>query len=58
MKKLFNCRRSLVSCFGILSLTVIALVNKLDVALSIAAICGAVAGANAFQGSKEPKETP
>ena len=55
MKKLFNCRRSLLAMFGMLCLTSMALLKGMDTSSAIAAVTMAVAAANAAQaiGAKE-----
>jgi hypothetical protein len=59
MKKLFNCRRSLLAILGMISLTAIALSKGIDTSMAIATIITAVAASNAYQnkpqGSQEGK---
>jgi len=47
MKKILNCRRSLIAILAIGSLLILGLVNNADVAGTIGFIVAAVAGANA-----------
>jgi hypothetical protein len=54
MKSILRCRRSILALVGIACLTALGLAKGADVAMSIAAICGAVAGANAFEGKGKP----
>lgn len=49
MKKIFNCRRSILAIIGIACLTYLGYANKLDVSLAVAGIVTAVAGANAYE---------
>jgi ethanolamine utilization protein EutP (predicted NTPase) len=49
MKNMVKCRRTFVSLFGIVALTVLGIVTKQDVAASIAAIAMTISGANAAQ---------
>jgi hypothetical protein len=50
VKRILNSRRSVVALAGILALTVLGLVNKVDVSLSVAACVAAVCGAGGLQG--------
>jgi len=53
MKKIWNCRRTYLATLGIICLTTLGLTVGMDgVAIAIAGIVGAVAGANAYQKSK------
>ena len=59
MDKILNCRRSIVSLFAIICLTMMGMYGMMHglndvagIAMSIAGICGALSGANAFEGSK------
>jgi hypothetical protein len=56
MKKIFNCRRSVVSLVGITSLLVLGLNNSFDVSLAITGCVAAICGANAFEATKRPKD--
>ena len=56
MKKILNCRRSIVALVGIGCLLALGLHNGLDVSLAIAGCVASVCGANAFQASKKPKD--
>ena len=49
MEKIVKCRRTLVAVFGIIALTVLGIVVKLDVASAIAAIAMTLSGANAAE---------
>jgi hypothetical protein len=49
MLKLFKCRRSSLALIGMCLLAYLGIHNNTDVSLAIAGICGAVAGANAFE---------
>jgi hypothetical protein len=49
MKKLFNCRRSILALVGLVCLTFLGFTNKLDVSLAISAIVASVAGSNAWE---------
>lgn len=49
MKKLLNCRRSLLALFGMSYLLIIGLYSGADVGAQIVAIVTAVAGSNAAQ---------
>jgi len=60
MLKIWNCRRSIVSIFGIICLTVIAIYCKTDIsgiAVAIAGIAGSLSGANAYEASKTGRVT-
>jgi hypothetical protein len=50
VRRILNSRRSVVALVGILALTVLGLVNKVDVSVSVAACVAAVAGAGGLQG--------
>lgn len=55
MKKILNCRRSIVSIFAITCLTILGMYHGVDVsgiALSIAGIAGSLSGANAWEAKK------
>lgn len=47
MKKIINCRRSIVCLIGILSLSILGFFKGADVSSGIAGICMGLAGANA-----------
>lgn len=52
MKKILNCRRSLVALVGIASLTWLGLAKGIDIsgiALAISGIVASIAGANAYE---------
>lgn len=49
MKGIVKCRRTVVALFGIVALTVLGIVAKLDVASAIAAIAMTISSANAAQ---------
>jgi len=64
LSKILSCRRSIVSIFAILCLTILGLVGIFHgftdvsgLAMSIAGICGALSGANAYEGAKSGKTT-
>ena len=57
MKHIWNCRRTFISFFAILCLTIIGIyTNNSDVAIAISGVAAALAGANAFEGSKKNKK--
>jgi hypothetical protein len=62
MKKIFNCRRSIVSIFAIACLTLLGMYHGVDVsgiALAIAGIAGSLSGANAWENrGKAPEVVP
>jgi len=49
MKRIFNCRRSIISIIAIACLTYLGVVNGTDVSVAIAGIVAAVASSNAYQ---------
>lgn len=53
MHKLLRCRRSLVCLVGIVSCLGINLSSGADTSGAIAMICGALAGANAYEGGRK-----
>lgn len=53
MVKIFKCRRSSLALIGMVLLFALGICKGADVALAIAGICGAVAGANAYEGKKD-----
>lgn len=53
MKKVLTCRRSVIALISIACLTAIALIKGIDTSVSIAAVAVGIAGANAYQGSKQ-----
>jgi len=54
MNKIRTCRRTFLATLGIICLTMLGFMVGMDgVAIGIAGIVGAVAGANAYQGSKK-----
>ena len=53
MLKILKCRRSSLALIGMSLLFFLGLYKGADVALSIAGIVGAVAGANAYEGKKD-----
>jgi hypothetical protein len=55
LKKLFLCRRSSLALIGMACLTYLGINNNLDVSLAIAGLVASVAGANAFEKSKQLK---
>ena len=56
MKKIWNCRRSMLALIGMGLLMAMAIVNKVDTSGAIATIVLAVSASNAYQGSKEKKD--
>ena len=61
MRKIVNCRRTIVAVLGIVSLTMLGMYHGVDIsgiALGIAGIVASIAGANAYQakGTKAVKE--
>ncbi len=56
MKKLFNCRRSLIAIFGISMITFLGIKNHIDTSVAISMICLGIAGANSAQGILEKKD--
>jgi hypothetical protein len=56
MKKLFNCRRSLLAILGVGCLTAISIVKGIDTSAPIAAIIMAVAASNSYQATKSKEE--
>jgi hypothetical protein len=56
MKKILNCRRSIVALVGIGCLLALGLHNGLDVSLAIAGCVASICGANAFEASKKSKD--
>jgi hypothetical protein len=55
MKKIWNCRRSLISLFAISCLTYLGVSHGIDVSFAIAGIVAAICGANSYQGAAEAK---
>lgn len=55
MKKILNCRRSLIALFSISCLTAVGIVQGIDVSFAIAGIVASIAGANSFEGATEKK---
>lgn len=55
MRKILNCRRSMIALFSILCLTVLGVVQGIDVSFAIAGIVASIAGANSYQGAAERK---
>lgn len=53
MKKLLNCRRSLLALISLIMLFILALINKTDVQTSMVGIVLAVAGSNAYQATRQ-----
>ncbi len=49
MKKLFNCRRTVVALFSIACLTYLGVDKGIDVSIAIAGIVAAVCGANSYE---------
>lgn len=49
MKKILNCRRSIISILAIFLLFILGLFKGVDVAASIAAIAIGLAGSNAYE---------
>ena len=59
MKKIWNCRRSMISLIAMLCLTTLGMYHGEDIsgiAIAISGIAGAVAGANAWE--TRSKKTP
>lgn len=60
MKKLLNCRRTVMSIFAILCLTLLGLVHGVDIggiAIAIAGVAGSLSGANAWESRAAGKKT-
>lgn len=60
LNKIANCRRSMISLFGIGCLTFIAVYCKTDIAgiaLAIAGISGSLSAANSYEATKTGKVT-
>ena len=58
LKKIFNCRRTVVSIFAISCLTGLGIYHGADIsgiAIAIAGIAGSLSGANAFEAAKTHK---
>lgn len=62
LNKILNCRRSIVSIFAIACLTALGFyginhgfTDISGLAMSVAGICGALSGANAFEGARNGK---
>lgn len=55
MKRVWTCRRTAVTMFGMLVLLTLGVLNKLDVSLAIVGCVGAICGANAFEAVKKPQ---
>jgi hypothetical protein len=55
MHKILKCRRSTLALIAMAFLTLIALINNIDVSLAICGIVTSVAAANAAQSIKQPK---
>lgn len=53
MKRLWTCRRSSIALIGMALLTVLGLVNKVDVSGALASICIGVAAANSAEAFKK-----
>lgn len=58
MKKLFSCRRTVVSVIAIVCLTILGLYHGVDIsgiAIAIAGVAGSLSGANAWESKGQPK---
>lgn len=55
--RLAGSRRWSISALAIVALTLLGIVNKIDVQTSIAAVAAAVAASNSYQKSKQPVNT-
>lgn len=49
MKKLLDCRRSIIALIGISCLTFLGYTKGMDVSMAISGVCLAVAGSNAYE---------
>lgn len=58
MKHVFKCRRTFVAVLGIVCLTLLGLVNNLDVGVAVAGCVAAICGANAAEASMKHKHSP
>lgn len=56
MKKILNCRRSIIAIFSISALTFLGYTKSLDVSMAISGVVLAIAGSNAAQGIMTKKE--
>jgi hypothetical protein len=55
MKTIWYSRRSFISALAVICITVVGLVNNVDVSMALASVAIGVAGANAFEGLKTSK---
>lgn len=61
MRKIINCRRSIIALVGISSLTWLGLAKGIDISgisLAIAGIVASVSGSNAWEKRGQPTDTP
>lgn len=54
MKKILNCRRSMIAVWAISCLTLLGYLKAAEVAASIASIAIAIGAANAYEGVRKP----